>query len=515
MRRFPAKPSLVAVTLALLALAPARAQEPTSLGALLSAADAAWQDGDHERAAAAYEEIVRRDSTASQAVYRLALLLSWRNELTRAIELQRRYVRLEPRDDGGRIALARTLSWAERYDEATVIYDSLLTRRPGYRDAVLGRAQLLAWRGELTDAMARYEAWIATHPDDAEAWASLGQTRWWAGRPAEARDALRRALALRPDQDDARAQLRIIDAAIAPSVEPSVTTTDDSDHNRSTTIVIDGGIAMPWGQRLVAGVRHRTADLGATHGTATALRTVTSWTSSGGSWMLRGEIGATRLDGRDGSGARQTRTEPLASARLSRRLTRSVSAGVGVSHVAFDETAPLIISGITTTTVEGDADIALGPRLSLGVGGGVTTLDGGSVDNERVAVSGALRWTLTRKLSVAAGVRTFGYERPASDGYFAPERYRLAEASVRAAIGGELGWRLDLDAGAGQQMIQGFGASPASRFAQRANVTIAWRPAPGVEWALASAFANVASPTALSAAEYRVWSLTLRGRVGL
>lgn len=514
MRRLLAKP-LVAALLALLALAPARAQEPTSLGALLSAADAAWQDGDHKRAAAAYEEIVRRDSTASQAVYRLALLLSWRNELERAIELQRLYVRLEPRDDGGRIALARTLAWAERYDEAEAIYDSLLARRADYRDAVLGAAQLQAWRGELTDAMARYEAWLSTHADDAEAWASLGQTRWWAGRPADARNALRQSLALRPNQDDVRAQLRIIEAAMAPSLEPSVTTTDDSDHNRSTTMVLEGGIGTPWGQRFVGGVRHRTADLGATRGTATAIRTATSWTSSGGSWIVRGEIGATRLDGHDGSAARPTRTEPLVSARLFRRLTRAVSAGVGVTHGAFDETAPLIISGITTTTVEGDADFALGPRLSLGIGGGVTTLDGGSVDNERVAVSGALRWMLSRKLSVAAGVRTFGYERPASDGYFAPERYRLAEASVRAAIGGELGWRLDVDAGAGQQMIQGFGASPASRFAQRANVTIAWRPVPGMEWALASSFANVASPTAISAAEYRVWSLTLRGRVGL
>ena len=92
------------------------------------------------------------------------------------------------------------------------------------------------------------------------------------------------------------------------------------------------------------------------------------------------------------------------------------------------------------------------------------------------AASGALRWTLRRDLSVAVGVRTFGYDHAASDGYFAPERYRLAEASVRAGFGGELGWRLDIEAGGGQQMIQGFYDSRSSRFAQRANVAIAWRP---------------------------------------
>jgi tetratricopeptide (TPR) repeat protein len=515
MRRRLAMRSLVAATLALAALARAQAQQPPSLDAMLSTADAAWRDGDHGRAAAVYEEIVRRDSTAARAVYRLALLFAWRNELARAIELHRLYLRLEPRDDDGRIALARTLAWAERYDEAEVIYDSILARKADHRDAVLGTAQLLAWRGRLTQAIARYETWVHTHADDAEAWASLGQARSWAGRPAKARDALHRALALRPGQDDVRAQLRIVEAAMAPSLEPGVTTTDDSDHNRSTTVVLEGGVGVPWGQRVVAGVRHRTADLGAARATATALRTATSWTSIDGRWTLRGELGATRLGGREGDVQRQSRTEPLASVRVSRRVARSLSASLGVLRTAFDETAPLIISGITTTTFEGDADFAFTPRLSFGLGGGVTELAGGSGDNQRTAVSGTLRWTVKRDFSVAAGVRTFGYEHAASDGYFAPERYRLAEASVRAGFGGELGWRLDVEAGGGQQMIQGFADSRTSRFAQRANVTIAWRPAPGVEWALASAFANVASPTALSAADYRVWSLAVRGRVGL
>lgn len=515
MRRFLAAHSPIAATLVLLAVTGARAQEPPSLEAMLSTADAAWREGDHARAAAAYEQVVRRDSTAAQAVHRLAILLSWRNELARAIELHRLYVRLEPRDDDGRIALARTLTWAERYTEAAAIYDSILARHAGHRDAVLGAAQLLAWRGDLTNAMARYEAWLGTHADDAEAWAGLGRTRSWAGRPAEARDALRRALALQPEQDDVRAQLRTVEAVLAPSLEPAVTTTDDSDHNRSTTIALEGGVAVPWGQRLVAGVRHRTADLGPAHGTATALRTATSWTSSDARWMLRGEIGATRLSGRSGDATQPSRTEPLASARVARRLAHFLSAGVGASRLAFDETAPLIIAGITTTTFDGGADMSLGSRVSLGVEGAMTELDGGSVGNRRIAASGSLRWTLRRNVSVAAGMRTFGYERAATDGYFAPERYRLAEASVRAGVGGELGWRLDLDAGAGQQMIQGFDDSRSSRFAQRAHVAIAWRLAPGMEWALASGFANVASPTALSAAGYRVWSVTVRGRVGL
>ena len=96
----------------------------------------------------------------------------------------------------------------------------------------------LSWRGDLTGAVARYESWLGTHPDDPEAWAGLGRTRSWAGKPADAAEALRRSLALRPDQEDVRAQLRVMEAAIAPSLEPVVTTTDDSDHNRSTTVAL-------------------------------------------------------------------------------------------------------------------------------------------------------------------------------------------------------------------------------------------------------------------------------------
>src|SRR5688500_20138121 len=91
----------------------------------------------------------------------------------------------------------------------------------------------------------------------------------------------------------------------------------------------------------------------------------------------------------------------------------------------------------------------------------------------------SLRWAMTPRVSFAAVARTFGYERPAADGYFAPKNYLLVEGTVRGALGGEVGWRLDTDIGAGRQTIRAVDDARAARFAQRASGELGVGPAPG------------------------------------
>jgi hypothetical protein len=122
---------------------------------------------------------------------------------------------------------------------------------------------------------------------------------------------------------------------------------------------------------------------------------------------------------------------------------------------------------------------------------------------------------MTRVLSIAAGARGFAYEHAAFDGYFAPKRYLLAELSGRLHLGGDLGWGLDSELGLGNQTIVAFDDSRAGRFAQRMSAMFVYRPAPGVEWALSGGFANVASPTTISSADYRAYTLAIKGRVRL
>jgi hypothetical protein len=112
-------------------------------------------------------------------------------------------------------------------------------------------------------------------------------------------------------------------------------------------------------------------------------------------------------------------------------------------------------------------------------------------------------------------MRGFGYEHAAFDGYFAPKRYLLAELNARLRVGGELGWGLESELGLGNQTITAFDNTSAGRFAQRFSGGVAYRPAPGMEWSVNAGFANVASPTTISSADYRAYTLAIKGRVRL
>jgi hypothetical protein len=118
-------------------------------------------------------------------------------------------------------------------------------------------------------------------------------------------------------------------------------------------------------------------------------------------------------------------------------------------------------------------------------------------------------------VSFAAGIRGFAYEHGAFDGYFAPKAYLLAEASSRLRLGGELGWALESEVGLGNQSITAFDGSHTARFAQRANASLLYRPVPGAEWSLSGGFANVASPATISSADYRFYTIAIKGRVRL
>ena len=506
---------LVGLALATLAPSLTSAQGEPRVPELVAAGDQAWAASRYDDALRSYSEVLRRDSSSARALFRVATLLSWRNELDRSVALFRKYLTVSPGDADGRVALARVLAWRGDYVQALAECDSMRRENPENRDAALLAAQTLAWSGRLDSATSRYDDWLARHPKDADAWNALAQVWRWSGRSERARDALRHALDAEPANATALAQMQLTEVALAPSAEPAITSTDDSDQNRTLTYLVRAGLVAPWSARVQTDVSFRTADLGLAHGTSTTVHASSSWTPLDGAWTLAGGLGVAQLGGDDGSGTRTTHTEPIASARLSGRFASRMSLGVGVERGAFDETAALIYSGIANTTVDGDADIALRRNLSLGGGGGWARLTGGSAPNTRLAGSGALRWTLTRSLSVAAGVRTFGYDHAAADGYFAPKRYLLAEGSARLHLGGDLGWGLDSELGLGHQRITAFDDSNAGRFAQRFNIAAAYRPVPGVEWSLGGSFANVASPTTISSAEYRAYSVSLKGRLRL
>jgi tetratricopeptide (TPR) repeat protein len=189
------------------------AQTPTErVATLVAQGDSAWNRKSFQRARTAYAEAFTADSgSSSRAVYRLGLLCSWDGQLDPAIRFFRQYVRLEPRDAEGRIALARTFAWKGDPTNAVAIYDSILVHDRTYRDAALGAAQSLAWGARFGEAIARYDRWIAANPKDVEAELARARTLAWAGRLSRSEQAYR-MIAERGEQLEAEKGIALVAA---------------------------------------------------------------------------------------------------------------------------------------------------------------------------------------------------------------------------------------------------------------------------------------------------------------
>ncbi|MEO7966101.1 MAG: hypothetical protein ABIT38_19535 [Gemmatimonadaceae bacterium] len=168
-------------------LRPIETAAQQTFGDAIRIGDSAWVARRYVPAKSAYLRAVSLDSAGStQAIFRLGILRSWDGELQEAIALFGRYVRLEPRDEEGRIALARTYAWAGETNNSVAVYDSILSRDATYRDAALGAAQALAWGGKLREALVRYDRWTEFHPRDTEASLARARALAWAGRLGDA-----------------------------------------------------------------------------------------------------------------------------------------------------------------------------------------------------------------------------------------------------------------------------------------------------------------------------------------
>ena len=544
----------------------------------LARADSAWQAGSYLLATELYEAIVARDPSSHIALFRLATLRSWDNRFDEGIALFRRYVALEPNYTEGRLALARTIAWSGRYESAIAMYDSVLTREPRNRDAVLGRAQTLAWSGRLSDALAAYKQWTTGHPTDRgaaidyartlawngqmdqaesmyvqlartgnadakkglarligwrgdlarseetwrqvlvtdpadpEALTGLAQTLRWQGRQSEAETALQAALRANPAYGDARTLLRLVQADLGPSVTITGIGTNDSDDNRATTFLLDY-VARAWWSGAIGGrYTERSANFATVDSRAHAINVFARWQP--GSWQLRADGGATWHSSTSPISPASRRTIGSGALSAGGKIGRLLTVGVSASRAPFDETALLIASGVVTSAVGGEAVIALPGRLALSGGANHARLTGGSRENTRNAFSSTLRWTHDRRWSLAIGGYQYGYDTTSVDGYFSPRRYTLAEVSGRGRIGGELGWNAEADVGVGQQRIQLFGSSAASRLAERAALSLGYRFDPSHEFSASGGYANVAAPGQTGGSEYKATTFSLRARVG-
>ena len=525
--------------------------------AIVRAGDSAWKAGRFPEARARYLEALSIDSVgSSRAVFRLATLHAWDGQLARAIWLYQRYAVLEPRDEEGRVALARAFAWNGETVPALAIYDSILGRDRTYRDAALGAAQALAWAGRFPAALARYDRWLAEQPKDVEAELARARTLAWAGRLGEAERAYQ-AIAARGERLEAEKGVAVVAAwrgdlgrserlwrrittrlpkdgeawvglaqvlrwsgrprqarrALDQALAANPANPDAAEQLRwvraDLAPAIEPSVMTSWdsdqNRSLVIGTAAR-GWVGSVQATAFASErwaelALANGTSTSGRVSVRLPVGAAIGLVGDVGGMR-IRAEQGAVTKTHELLTGSVagtarvaswlSIGANVRRSGFDETAAMMLSGVEATSFGAEAEIRLSGRLGLAGGGDRARLEGGSILNRRRVGFGSLRWRPSRTWAVTAAGRALGYDESPRDGYFAPSRFRHGELGVRWSRGRDLGWNVSVDAGLGAQQVA-FSGAGSTKGTQRIAAGIGYRPAPGFELAADYSFSNVAA----------------------
>jgi tetratricopeptide (TPR) repeat protein len=385
--------------------------------------------------------------------------------------------------------------------------------RTGDANAQKGLARVIASRGELERSERAWRQVLDIRPNDAEALTGLAQTLSWQGRPSDAESALQLALQANPAYGDARTLLRWVQADLRPSATITGLGTNDSDHNRATTLLVDYARPGWWNTTLGGRYTGRRANFAAIDSRVDGVDLFARWQP--GTWQVRADAGVVHHS----STLIVSPTKPpnigTGGLQVSGHLSRALKLGIGASRAPFDETALLIANGVVSSEYSGEAELTLPARFTLAGGASRARLTGGSRDNTRDAFSSSLRWAYNRQWSIAVGGRQFGYDTTSTDGYFAPRRYTLAEVSGRGRVGGQLGWNADADIGLGSQSIEFFGSSAGSRLAERAALSAGYRFDPSREIALVGGYANVAAPGQTGGSEYRFYSFAIRARFGL
>jgi thioredoxin-like negative regulator of GroEL len=462
--------------------------------------------------------------------------------------------------DAAHLSRARALFEKRRFEAALAIYDSLWRAEPGSREAALGRAQTLGLTGRLADALRAYEEWLDANQRDVGAVEKLAQTFEWAGRLNEAERlfkalaaggfaegprGLARIAARRGDLGESQRRGRVVvdkdpppaadpvprapsrppaaspPAAASPTrtnaarrihVEPVAEGMNDTDGNRVRMVGGTAAVATPWSGEFGVYARHRAAADDTTLASSIHASVIAS--QKLGPLSFRGSVGATRLADTTTTPAGPTRDVLTGAATLSLNLggrARLVASG---SRAAFDETAPLMRSGIISTTVGG------GMSLDLGLGFGISTEVeqaqlSGATPNTRLGGSGSFSWRAPAFLSLATTVRAFGYTLDPGEGYFAPRQYLRAEANARIAVGRDRGLSVTLDGGAGAQSIDDVRTVLESppRPLPHGGLSIRYRPTPRLDLSVSGTTSTAASAATSQLNSYRATAVSVRGRV--
>lgn len=480
---------IAAAFLAISALAP-------SLAAQQREGDEAWNQGRHDAARAAYEQVLAADSTAFRANLRIGVILSWQGKQDSALGFIARARKSEPKDLEARLIEAKVMAWARRHGDAIARYDSVLAEQPGLVEAELGRARARAWRGDLGGAERDYRAVLAADPRNADALAGLGYVYHWQGREGPAERKAREALAADSAHQAGRELRHVVRAATRASTELSANWSNDSDANTNFWQTLGASAPLGPGVRVFGNVGALEASDPVRDATRASGEAGLTWAIA--DVQLTGAAGARRLMPDTAS----ARTAETYRGRLSWRPAPRFGMSAGYARAPFDEIASLMERELDLESLDAGFDATLARGLSIyGGGGGVWFSDGNHRTNAGLGVTQSIRGGLF----VGAYGRTLSYERRGA-GYFSPDRFRLLE--------GIAGYNLDsgrwdgrLSGGLGAQQI---GRSGAAQAEWHVEARLGRRWGTGNRFDVFGAVTNSAVSSTSGAFRYRTAGVVLR-----
>ncbi len=431
--------------------------------ASVARADSVYAHGQRDDARRLYSAALAENPAQSHALFRLAQLTE---DHAQALQLYRRYVALEPEDPWGPMAAGDLLSRLGRTGEALAEYDRAAQLAPRSRDVVAGRARVLDRAGRHDEAAAIFERWIAVHPEDAGMWQELGRQSLKVGKPRRATEAFEQAVHTAPAlasgrQPAAVPSLRLARALAAPSVQPLVMTSQDSDGDRTIGTGFAADLMIADGARLGARAMHREVSGGGASagvddaGLQFALRPRSTWRIDGGA-------GAVRFD---------VRGNPKPVVRWTGELrTRWRAPQNGPSLELRAQRNPLAATPELVGNLAVRDEGRLGLELPIGRlrlrGAMKGTLIETAIDrNWRRGAEGGMALQIVSAWTPWLRYEVGGYHDATTSGYFAPRRAEGITLGSTLELGEGAPWLLEFDGGAGLQ-----------RFAAQGTAMGVWRP---------------------------------------
>ena len=157
------------------------------------------QNGEFKQAAAIYRDILKADSTNSDALHLLGLIALQKGDAKKAIGLIRRATDIRGDAPSYHMNLGEAYRLAGRLDDAAACYEATLALKPDHAGARNNLANILLEDGRFEDALGHYRQLATQLPERADVHYNLANALHRSTRPREAGTAYREALAHDPN----------------------------------------------------------------------------------------------------------------------------------------------------------------------------------------------------------------------------------------------------------------------------------------------------------------------------